>query len=154
MNNSTLPVAIKEDFFEILYSIHCLQTHHSGQIKTFSAISKRYHNLPKRIVVTFIHVCPPCNLKKIQLSQPRLHPIRFENRLYRFQIDLIDMPHNKQELDSRRYVEKNVSKKAKEDRRLEDEINGRLRYWEWIAHVMDHLSKFHIIWAQETKTME
>ena len=28
------------------------------------------------------------------------------------------------------------------------------RYYEWLAHVMCHFSKFHILWAQETKTME
>ena len=93
MNNFILLVAIKEDFYEILYAIHCFQTHHSGQIKTFDAVYMRYRNMPKRIVVAFIHVCPPCNLKQIQQSQPRLNPIRSECPLQRFQIDLIDMRH-------------------------------------------------------------
>ena len=28
------------------------------------------------------------------------------------------------------------------------------RKYVWLAHVIDHFSKLHIIWAQETKTME
>ena len=26
--------------------------------------------------------------------------------------------------------------------------------YQWVCHVVDHFTKFHIIWAQETKTME
>ena len=58
------------------------------------------------------------------------------------------MRHNPCLIDSRRYLDKNLSKETKESKIRED------RYYEWISHVMDHYSKFHIYWAQETKTME
>ncbi len=46
----------------------------------------------------------------------------------RFQIDLVDMRHRP--------------------------VNRKGRIYQWIAHVMDHFSKFHIIWALEHKCAE
>ncbi len=66
----TLPVAIKEDFFDILYSIHSLNGH-GGQIKTADAVKLRYHNLPKRVVTGFIRLCSFCNLKQQKITQSR-----------------------------------------------------------------------------------
>jgi len=88
------------------------------------------------------------------MAQPRLNPIRSEAPMQRFQIDLVDMRHNRQVLDDRRYIDKNLSKKDKEAKAKATKEKKETRYYEWIAHVMDHFTKFHILWAQETKTME
>ena len=53
----------------------------------------------------------------VQQSQPRLKPIRSDNLLERFQIDLVDMRHNKVEIYSRKYVDKNLNKQQLEDKK-------------------------------------
>ncbi len=82
------------------------------------------------------------------------NPIRSSSIFDRFQIDLIDMRHNKIYLDSRQYVDKHLRKKDKEAKRKEITEKKEERHYEWMAHVVDHFSKYHVIWAQETKTME
>ena len=63
-------------------------------------------------------------MKKTQQSQPRLRPIKSNNFWTRIQIDLVDMRHNPCE------------------------------EFKWIAHVEDHFSKFHVIWAMKNKCAE
>ena len=76
----------------------------------------------------FVSMCPICNLKTVQTVQPRLKPIRSEEFWNRIQFDLVDMRHNP------------CTKNGKE--------------FKWIAHVEDHFSKFHVLWAMEHKTAE
>ena len=90
-----MPVAIKEDFFDILYNIHSLQHGHVGQNRTFEIVAMRYHHLPRVYSDNFVKRCSICNLNLVQQSQPRLKPIRSDNLLERFQIDLVDTRHNK-----------------------------------------------------------
>ena len=66
-----------------------------------------------------------CNLKTIQHSQKGLKPIRSDCFLCRLQIDLVDMRHAPVEINGKKY--------------------------QWICHVEDHFTKFHIIWALEHK---
>ena len=54
----------------------------------------RYHGMPRSVISAFIKICPICNLKQVQTSQPRIKPIRSDDFLKRFQIDLVDMRHN------------------------------------------------------------
>lgn len=147
-------MAIKEDYFDICYKIHSVQQSNCGQTKTFDQICMRYHNMPRRIVEIFIRLCPTCNLKQKQQSQARLQVIRSDNPFDRFKIDLFDMRHNRQEFDSRRYIDKNLSQEAKAKKLKEVKEKREQRYYEWVAHVMCHYTKFHFLWAQETKTME
>lgn len=79
-------------------------------------------------VQKFVQLCPICNLKAAQTSQPRLKPIRSEKVWERIQLDLIDMR----------------STPCTDDNKI----------FKWIAHVVDHYSKFHIIWPQEQKTAD
>ena len=85
----------------------------------------RYHGMPRSVISAFIKICPICNLKQVQKSQHRIKPIRSDDFLKRFQIDLVDMKHNPCEKNGKKY--------------------------QWIVHVEDHFSKFHIIWALEHK---
>ncbi|CAF0762114.1 unnamed protein product [Brachionus calyciflorus] len=92
-NTMNLPVAVKEDYFKILYDIHSVQRGHIGINKMEHQLSIRYYGIPKIVIVQFIKFCPNCNLKHVQTSQPRLNPIRSDDFLPRFQIDLVDMRH-------------------------------------------------------------
>jgi len=44
-----------------------------------------------------------------------------------------------------------LSKQAKAAKDKATKERGEDRKYEWIAHVQDHFTKFHIFWAQETK---
>ena len=83
-----LQVAVKEDFFEIMYNIHSVQRGHPGVNKLEDLIKDRYHNFPRRVITEFVHLCAICNLKATQQSQARIKPIRSEGFLARMQIDL------------------------------------------------------------------
>ena len=121
-------MAIKEDFFNILYTSHSLQRGHVGILKMYSLMREQYHGLPRSAIESFIALCPICNLKTVQQSQPRIKPIRSEDFRARFQIDLVDMRHNPCKKGTREY--------------------------KWIAHVEDHFTKFHVIWPLEHKSAE
>ena len=128
VDGNNLPVAIKEEFFNILYTLHCVQRGHCGINKLWHQLDLRYHGMPRKIVTEFVNLCPICNLKQVQKSQPRIKPIRSEKFLSRLQIDLVDMRHNPCIKNGRTY--------------------------NWIAHVIDHFTQFHIIWALEHKSAE
>ena len=89
-----LPVATKENAFEILWQIHSVQRGHCGVDKTEDLVKHRYYGLPRKIVSFFVRTCPTCQLKMVQHSQPRLKPIRSDGFMSRMQIDLVDMRHN------------------------------------------------------------
>jgi len=57
------------------------------------------------------------------------------------------MRHNKIYLDSRQYVDKHLRKKDKEAKRKEITEKKEERHYEWMAHVVDHFSKYHVLWA-------
>lgn len=126
--NQNLPIALKEDFFDILYQIHSVQRGHCGVNKTDHQLKIRYYGIPRQVINQFIKLCPICNLKMTQITQPRLKPIRSERFWGRAQLDLVDMRHNPCTVNGRKYC--------------------------WIAHVECHFTKFHVIWAQEHKTGE
>ena len=86
-------MAIQEDFFDILYELHSVQRSHVFINKIAHQVQLRYHGLPRAFVSSFIRLCPICNLKHVQHSQPLLNPIRSDDFRARFQIDLIDMRH-------------------------------------------------------------
>jgi hypothetical protein len=126
---ANLPVAIKENVFEILYLIHCINRSHPGVIKTEHQVKSRYsYGITRHMIEQFIRLCPTCNLSRIQHTQARIKCIRSEEFFSRVQIDLVDMRHNQCLVGDRTY--------------------------RWICHVEDHFTKFHILWPQEHKTAE
>jgi hypothetical protein len=120
------PIAIQENFFEILYAFHTIERGHCGVNKTNANLKEKYYGIPKHVIAAFIKTCPTCNLKLVQQSQTGFDPIRSDNFCNRFQLDFIDMRHNKCLRDGKEY--------------------------KWIAYVEDHFSKYLIIWPQEHKT--
>jgi hypothetical protein len=143
-----IPVAIKENFFDLIYSLHAIQKGHHGVLKTADAVNDRYCCIPRAVVNSFIRLCGICNLNKQQQSQNRIHPISSFNFLERFQLDLVDMRHNPSKFDVNQYIDKTNRKKNNNN------SNTNEHSYYWIAHVEDHFTKLHILWPQETKTME
>jgi hypothetical protein len=123
-----LPVATKENAFEILWQIHSVQRGHCGVDKTEDLVKHRNYGIPKKIVSFFVRTCLTCQLKMVQHTQPRLKPLRSDGFMSRIQIDLVDMRHNV--------------------------CSSRGRVYKWIAHVEDHFSKWHIMWPQEQKSAD
>ena len=128
LNQENLPVAIKEEMFDIIYYVH-VQTAHFGMNKTFEHLQMRYHGITEKISNALCRLCPTSNLKAKQYTQPRIKPIRSRNFLERFQIDLINISHAKLEFNSRRYVDKNSTTKI---------MDLFKRYYEWICHVIEN----------------
>ena len=57
------------------------------------------------------------------------------------------MRHNPCPFDSFRYLDKNMSKAAKQAKNRAARDRGeQTRQYEWIAHVQDHFTKFHVFW--------
>ena len=79
-----LPVAWLEDFFVLLYDVHCIKRIHQGITKTFDQIKIRYHGITREVVDNFRKTCYICDLKKIQQSQPRLKPI-VSNQVFEYE---------------------------------------------------------------------
>ena len=121
IDNRAIRVAYLEEFFEIIYVIHCIERIHQGIQKTFDQIVLRYVGITREIVSKFREFCYVCDLKTSQRTQDRLLPIRSQHLFERTQIDMIDM------------------------RNCPDGD------YKWICHVVDHNSHFHAAWPQKTK---
>ena len=117
----TKRVAYLEQFFEIIYDIHCFKRFHQGIVKIYDQVCERYIGIPRDAVNIFRQFCYVCDLNKKQQSQPRLTPIETKQIFERTQLDLIDM-------------------RCSPD----GEYN-------WIARMVDHDSQFHALWAQKLK---
>ena len=57
-------VAIIENFYDILYTIHNNMVAHSGENKTEYQIDLRYACFPTAVIDEYIKLCPICNFKK------------------------------------------------------------------------------------------
>ena len=78
LNQENLPVAIKEEMFDIIYYVH-VQTAHFGMKKTFEHLQMRYNGITEKISNAFSKLCPTCNLQAKQYTQPRIKSIRSRN---------------------------------------------------------------------------
>jgi hypothetical protein len=89
--NVTLQVVYLEQFFEMIYDVHCIKRIHQGVVKTFEQVQLRYLGIPRTIVEMFRKFCYVCDK---QMSQPRLKPIISSEIFERVQLDLVDMRSN------------------------------------------------------------
>ncbi|KAI0207989.1 hypothetical protein LSAT2_007320 [Lamellibrachia satsuma] len=81
-----------------------------------------YYGMPRSYVEQFCRTCPTCQKAAPNTTKAPLKPIVETEFLNRIQIDLIDMRHSPDNC------------------------------YHYICHVMDHYSKFHIIYPLKTKT--
>ena len=119
--SETKKIVYLEQFFEIIYDIHCIKRMHQGITKVYEQVCERYFGVPRIAVELFREYCYICDLNKKQMSQPRLTPIISNAIFDRVQLDLIDMRNSP-----------------------DGDFN-------WIAHMEDHNSQFHVLWASKQK---
>ena len=87
-------------------------------------VQSRYEGIPRCVVQDACRTCPVCLMSVKQTNSAELKPILSSGFLTRAQIDLIDMRHKP---------------------------DGDYNY---IAHYMDHWSKYHVIWPLKRKTAD
>lgn len=80
-----------EEMFEILESAH-IGTGHGGRDRMLSETSKKYANVTREVITTFLSMCEVCHQKKVKrkrglVSKPILHT----EMNSRCQVDLIDL---------------------------------------------------------------
>jgi len=117
-------VALKRDLYDIIKRVHCEETQHSGIRKTYDWIKTHYSNIPREAIGQVLKLCTTCSLKSTQNRNAPLQPIISKGFLERTQVDLIDM---------------------------QTSPDGDYR---WICHVVDHFSKYHIVFPLKRKTGE
>ncbi len=81
-----------------------------------------YAGITRAYAQEYTKSCPTCQLKAPQTTRPPLKPIVETDFLARLQVDLIDQ---------------------------QNSPDGEYKY---IAHVMDHFTKFHILFPLKEKT--
>jgi len=121
IDNKAKQVVYLEQFFEVIYEIHCMERLHQGIQKTFDQVILKYVGITREIVAQFRKFCYVCDLKTSQRTQERLLPIKSNEIFERTQIDMIDM----RNCPDGEYI--------------------------WIAHVVDHNAHFHAAWPQKSK---
>ena len=97
---------------------------HSGYKKVLDMVQKQYYSITRSYVQKFCTTGPTRQLSQAQTIKAPLKLIIENNFLQRLQMDLIDMRNTP---------------------------DGKFHY---IAHVMDHFSKFHILFPTKTKEAE
>ena len=85
-------------------------------------MSLEYYGVPLKYIQEFCKACPTCEKAQPQTYRAPLKPIVEEEFLHRIQVDLIDMRHSP---------------------------DGEFNY---ICHIVDHFSKYHILSALNTKS--
>jgi len=75
VEGETKQIVYLEQFFEIIYEIHCIQPNHLGIQKTFNQIALSYIGVTREIVSKFRQFCHVCELKA-QDSQDDILPNR------------------------------------------------------------------------------
>ena len=80
-DKENVPVAIKEDFFDLLYQIHSVQRGHCGVLETSHQVNLRYVGMPRKFISKFISLCPICNKKNIQTVQARIDLVILSHRV-------------------------------------------------------------------------
>ena len=54
----TLPLAIQDNFFDILYNLHNIQRGHCGIHKIWHQLILRYHGMPQIVITEFVNIGP------------------------------------------------------------------------------------------------
>lgn len=123
-SSSFLRVLHADNIVQVLHEVHAEELKHSGYKKVLEYAQRHYQGPTRNYVQKFYSMCPTCQLSAPQLSRPPLQPLIQKDFLERVQIDLIDMRHCPD------------------------------REFHYIAHFMDHFSKFHVLFPLKTKSLK
>lgn len=119
----TLRVVSTDRIFDVVEAAHTSNSLiHAGARKVEAEIHKEYYGIPRSYVRYHVANCPVCQLSAMQTSKPPLKPIIEKQFLSRIQVDLID---------------------------LNQIPDGEYKY---ICHVIDHFTKYHILFPLRSKT--
>ena len=121
--NSLLRVVHTETMFDVVQSVHVSNEQmHSSATKVENHIKNDFYGIPRSYIRFHIKQCPTCQLSSVSTSKPPIKPIIESDFLSRIQVDLIDLKHSP---------------------------DGEYHY---IGHVIDHFSKYHILFPLKTKS--
>ena len=123
-SSSFLKVLSSDKVFNVVQQIHNQELKHSSYKKVMDVIHRQYYGITTTYVQEYCSACPVCQLSQPQSTRAPLKPIIKSEFLYRLQMDFID---------------------------LRNSPDGQYHY---IAHVMDHFSKFHILFPTKTKEVD
>ncbi|KAL8611390.1 hypothetical protein ACOMHN_014445 [Nucella lapillus] len=119
-----LRVVHADQLYEVTKQVHVDELKHAGYKKVMEFVQRHYYGIPHAYIQTFCKTCPTCQLAQPQITKPPLQPIIEGSFMARIQLDLIDMRHCP---------------------------DGTYHY---IAHFMDHFTKFHILFPLATKSAD
>ena len=115
-------VVHQDELYSVVNFVHSVHLVHAGYKKVLARIEQEYYGISREYVQEFCKTCPICELRKPKTVHEPLRPIIASGVWQRIQVDLIDMRHSP---------------------------DGEYCY---IGHVMDHFSKFHILFPLKTKS--
>ncbi|XP_059152523.1 KRAB-A domain-containing protein 2-like [Physella acuta] len=123
-NGAILYYVHSEELFDLINETH-LKIGHGGRTRMEKELKRKYKNITKEIITMYLRLCKPCQTK---LSNPKKglvsKPLIFKEFNSRCQVDLIDMQSNP---------------------------DGKYKF---ILSYQDHLTKFILLRALETKRAE
>ncbi|KAL8610766.1 hypothetical protein ACOMHN_016749 [Nucella lapillus] len=119
-----LRVVHADQLYEVTKQVHVDELKHAGYKKVMEFVQRHYYGITRAYIQTFCKTCPTCQLAQPQITKPPLQPIIEGSFMARIQLDLIDMRHCP---------------------------DGTYHY---IAHFMDHFTKFHILFPLATKSAD
>ena len=123
-SGSHLKVIPTSQIYDVVYQVHHKERKHSGYRKVADIVYSQYHGITRSYIQEFCTTCPVCQLSQPQSTRAPLKPIVECEFLNRLQMDLIDM------------------------RNTPDED------YHYIGHVMDHFSKFHVLFPLKSKSAD
>ena len=118
-----LRVVSTDTMFDVVQAAHTSNEQlHSGARKVEAHVKRDYYGVPRSYIRFHVKECPTCQLASHQTTKPPLKPIIEKEFLSRIQVDLID---------------------------LRQAPDGEYNY---ICHVVDHFTKFHVLYPLKTKS--
>ena len=112
----------QDELYSVVKYVHNTHLVHAGYKKVLAKIEQEYYAVSRDYVQEFCKSCPTCELRKPQTVHEPLHPIIAKGVWHRVQVDLIDMRHS---------------------------LDGEYCY---IGHVVDHFSKYHVLFPLRSKS--
>ena len=88
-----MKIVPKNELFDLFETVHSHDGKHLGRDRLFTELKKQFTGFSRKIVLTFVGMCPECQLQKSKKSLKSIvtKPIRSSEFASRGQVDLIDM---------------------------------------------------------------
>jgi len=120
--SDVLRVVNEDEVYSVVNYVHNVHLVHAGYKKVLARIQQEHYGISRQYVQGFCRTCPTCELRKPQKVSEPLQPVMADGVWHRIQTDLIDMRHSPD------------------------------AEFQYIGHVVDHFSKFHILLPLKSKS--